>query len=123
MHTSPLYTALTIQQLRKNYNVTIKELNSEIEEKDFPYLAAYFDGIEYYLHLMNLTEAEKTDLQNKSSNHVAMIRCLSFWRGHNPSEATYGSLLSILLRLGKGEIACNVCQYLDKKRNGECLLY
>ena len=41
---------LTIQQLREKYNVTIEQLNSEIEEKDIPYLAENFDRIEYYFH-------------------------------------------------------------------------
>ena len=75
------------------------------------------------MHLMNLTESEKTDLQNENCNQIAMINCLSFWRGHNPSEATYMSLLNILLRLGEGEIAYNVCQYLAEHIGEYVFLY
>ncbi len=113
---------LTIQQLKEKYNVNNEQLTSEIQKNDIPYLAQYFDKIEYYLHLLNLTEAEKTDVQNENRTQIAMINCLLFWRGHNPSEATYLSLLNILLRLRKGEIACNVCQYVAEHIIGKYLL-
>ncbi len=106
--------------LMKRHNVTDKQLNTEIKEADFPHLAEYFDGIELYICKMGLTPSEQGDVKLKGNHNIqaAMIMCLSYWRGHNPSKATYKSLLSILVSLDKGLIADHVCQYVAGK-NGE----
>ncbi|XP_064395980.1 uncharacterized protein LOC135343006 isoform X3 [Halichondria panicea] len=106
-----------ILMLMKRHNVTDKQLNTEIKEADFPHLAEYFDGIELYICKMGLTPSEQGDVKLKGNHNIqaAMIMCLSYWRGHNPSKATYKSLLSILVSLDKGLIADHVCQYVAGK--------
>ena len=106
--------------LMKRHNVTDKQLNTELREADFSHLAKYFDRIELYVYEMDLTPSEQGDVTLKGNHNIqdAMIMCLSYWRRHNPSKATYKSLLNILVSLDQGLIADNVCQYLAQK-NGE----
>ncbi len=109
---------MTLQGLVKRHHLTDVQLNCEIGQDDIPLLAKYFDKIELYLDLMNLNPAEKEDVVNTlhaKGNQVAMIKCLSLWKGHDSFNATYVALLEVLLRLEKGEIANNVCLYLAVK--------
>ena len=111
---------MTFQRLVKRHHLTDVQLNREIGRDDIPLLAIYFDKIELYPKLMNLNPAEEQDVINTlhASSQVAMIKCLSLWKGHDPFKATYVALLEMLLRLEKGEIANNICLYLAAK-NGK----
>ena len=93
------------------------QIDCEIEETDIIILADYFDNVENYLSIMGLSRAEQVDVTGKktSSNQVAMAKCLSLWRRHNPSTATLRALLEILLSLRKEEIASKVCDYYHRK--------
>ncbi len=104
----------------KKHHLTDVQLNCEIGRDDIPLLAKYFDKIELYPKLMNLNPAEEQDVVNilHTSSQVAMSKCLSLWKGHDPFKATYAALLKMLLMLEKGEIANNVCQYLAEKNGG-----
>ncbi len=83
----------------------------EIQQKDVPYLAA---NVGFYVDAMELTPGEQSDVRLKKteSNHVAMIECLKIWKRKNLSQATFRALLEMLVKLKKGEIADEVCQYL-----------
>ena len=102
----------------ERYCLTKNQLNCEIGHNDITLLAKHFEKIELYFDLMNLSSAEKDDVVNimfSRGSQVAMIKCLSLWKGHNSFNATYVALLEVLLRLEKGEIANNVCLYLAAK--------
>ncbi len=110
----------TLQELIMQYNLTDKQLDSEIEEIIF--LAEYFDGVEIYSNAMGLTRAEQADVNelfHKRGTQVAMTECLTIWKQHNPYAATYRALLELLLRLRKEKIADEICQHLTQC---ECIL-
>ncbi|XP_064395955.1 uncharacterized protein LOC135342984 isoform X6 [Halichondria panicea] len=117
----PLVNEKGIIMLMKRHNVTDKQLNTELREADFSHLAKYFDRIELYVYEMDLTPSEQGDVTLKGNHNIqdAMIMCLSYWRRHNPSKATYKSLLNILVSLDQGLIADNVCQYLAQKNEDQ----
>ncbi len=78
----------------------------------------YFDDVELYLNPLKLNGNEQADVKKDAyvkGNLVAVINCLSIWRDHKPSEATFRALIKILLDLGKEEIATKICQYLKEK--------
>ncbi len=107
--------------LMNRHRLTENQLNCEIRDDDITLLAKHFDKIELYPNLMNLNSAEKDDVLitlHRNGSQMAMIKCLSLWKGRDSFKATYTALLEILLRLEKGEIANNVCLYLAKK-NGK----
>ena len=109
---------MTIEKLMEMYCVNSRQLDCEIEEKDTITLAEYFDGVEYYLSSFGLTSAEQTDVGNidyRKGTQIAINHCLCLWRRHNPSTATVRTLLEILLRLGKEEIALKVCRHYYSK--------
>ncbi len=108
----PVSTAL--QQLMDKCQLTTSQVNGEIQQEDVPCLAAYFDSVEFYVDMMNLTTSEQSDVRLKKieSNHLAMIECLKIWKRKKLSQATFGVLLEMLVKLKKGEIATQVCQYL-----------
>ena len=100
------------------YCVNSGQLDCEIEEKDTIILAEYFDGVEYYLSSFGLTPAKQTDVRNlgfREGTQIAINHCLCLWRRHNPSTATVRTLLEVLLKLGKEEIASKVCRHYYSK--------
>ena len=104
--------------LMERYCLTEHQLNCEIGQDDITLLAKHFEKIELYFDLMNLSSAEKDDVEkimHSRGSQVAMIKCLSLWKGHDSFKATFLALLEILIKLEKGEIARNVCQYLAEK--------
>ena len=91
----------------------------EIQQQDFMYLASFFDDVEFYLDVMQLSDSDQTDVRRAVEKHgtqVGMCKCLKLWKQHNPSSATFKSLLDILNRLAKETIAGNVCSYLTRSR-------
>ena len=100
------------------YNISSDQLDAEIEESDVTFLAAYFDNVELYLKVVGLTEGEQADVKRMAhtqGNQAAMTECLSLWRQHNPSTVILRTLLDILLKLRKQEVASNVCGYYYPK--------
>ncbi len=107
----------SLQKLIKRYGPTDEQLNSEIEYSDFPYLVEYFDGVTIYSSAMGLTLAEQADLNalyHARGTQVAMTECLTFWKRHDTSVATYKALLEMLLGLRKEETAHQICQHLTQ---------
>ena len=99
------------------HGVTDEQLDREIEDKDTALISTHFDDFENYVHRLELTGNEQTDVKKiaqVSGNQVAVITCLSIWRGHEPSEATFRALIRILLDLGKEEIATKICLHLKE---------
>ena len=100
------------------YNISSDQLDLEIEENDVTYLAAHFDDVELYLNILGLTNSEQVDVRkmaNLSGNQVAMAKCLLLWRRHNPSVATLRTLVDVLLKLKKEDIAVKICGYFHPK--------
>lgn len=116
--TNDLSFIVTIEELMERHHLTRAQLNRELGDRDSVLLAKDFDNIRLYPELMNLDSAEKQDVLNTlcTSSQVAMSQCLSFWTKHNPLNATYIALLKIILELGAGKTADNVCRYLAKKK-------
>ena len=104
---------LPLKELMEKYSISDDQLDCEIEDKDIIILADYFDEAEYYLSNFGLSPAEQADVRSKTTkgNRIAMNHCLLLWKQHNPSTATLRTLLEILLRLKKEEIAFRVCKY------------
>ena len=103
------------------YGVTDEQLDRGIEQDDLAPVAMHFDNVELYLNSLKLTVNEQVDVKNDvfvRGNHIAVKNCLSFWKGHEPSEATFRALIRILWDLRKEEIVTNIFQYLKKKKKG-----
>ncbi|XP_064387632.1 uncharacterized protein LOC135335893 isoform X2 [Halichondria panicea] len=109
----------SLHELMVKHGVTDKQLDREIAQDDLAPVAMHFNDVELYLNPLKLTASEQADVRRETflsrSNQVAVINCLSIWRGHEPSEATFRALIRILLDLGKEEIATKICQYLKEK--------
>ncbi len=91
-----------------------EQLDCEVNASDFPVLATYFNNIELYVDVMGLSASEQADVRRlvqEIGTQAAMITCLNCWRNHNPVNATYRVLLSILSKLHEMQIAKEVCQY------------
>ena len=115
----PSAKRVTLQELVEQYNLTDEQLNSEIDDPDTPKLASYFDDVELYSSAMGLGIAEQADvkrLYHSEGTEVAMMKCLKIWKKHNSSRATYRALLDIVLSLGKGDTADQVCQKLTQHK-------
>ena len=108
----------TLKEPTEIYSMSSDQLDCGIDEKDIIYLAGLFDNAENYLSAMGLTYAEQMDIRKEivhAGTQMAMTRCLLLWKQNNPSAATLRTLLQILLRLGKEEIASKVSQYYFPK--------
>ena len=116
----PSAKQVTIQELVEQYNLTDEQLNSGIEDSDTPEMASCFDNVELYSSAMGLPPAEQANvnmLTHREGTQAAMMKCLQIWKQHNPSQATYRTLLDIALRLGKGDTAHQVCQQLTQRKH------
>ncbi len=112
-HTSGSSAQPATKVLLDKYKLTTSQVDCEIQQKDVPYLAAYFDNVELYVDAMELTPGEQTDVNRKPNTHIAMIECLRLWKAKKPEQATFRTLLEMLVKLRKEEIAVKVCQYLE----------
>ncbi|XP_064387761.1 uncharacterized protein LOC135335956 [Halichondria panicea] len=104
-----------VHELMVKHGVTDEQLDREIVQDDLALVATHFDNVELYLNPLKLTDNEQADVKRDAfvkGNQVAVINCLSIWRGHEPSETTFRALIRILLDLKKEEIAIQICQYL-----------
>ncbi|XP_064392422.1 uncharacterized protein LOC135340061 isoform X3 [Halichondria panicea] len=109
----PMSTAL--QQLMDKCQLTTLQINREIQQEDIPFLAVHFDNVDFYIYVMGLSPGEQSDVRLKEmrSNHLAMIECLIIWKRRELSQATFRALLEMLVKLGKEEIAEQICHYLS----------
>ncbi len=112
----PVTAGAGIQELLGKYHVDTVQLDQEIPKKELPVIAAYFDNsVELYSQAMDMNAADQHDVRTALLQHdaqIAMMKCLLKWMQRNPSEATFRTLLELLLRLNKTEVAAEVCQYL-----------
>ncbi len=113
--TGPPANRVTLQELMRRYKLTDEQLNSKIKSSNISSLATSFKDMEFYLSAMELSPDEQADvtmLRHSQGTLEAIINCLKIWRRRDPSRATYRALLDIVLRLGKGETADNICGQL-----------
>ena len=113
----PPANRVSLQELVRQYKLIDEQLNSEIEVTDFPCLAENFDDVTIYSNAMGLTRAEQANVNVsclREGTQAAMRKCLHFWKTHNPYEATYRTLLELLLKLRKERIADEICQHLTQ---------
>ena len=104
---------MTIEELKERTKVTDSQLDTEIEKTDMIVLAAHFDTVDTYAVQLGLSPAEQSDITNSqlaNGTQVAMDKALRLWRQHNPGAATYRALVEMMLRMGKEELALEVCQ-------------
>ena len=95
------------------------QLDTQIEEHDFPDLAGCFDEVDTYLYKLNLTPAQQTDvkdLAHRRNTTVAMTETLKLWHQPNPFATTFRALLEVLLELRRGDVAVKVCQYITSRQ-------
>ena len=103
------------------------QLDGRVEEVDLPELAACFDNTEDYVEKLQLTPGQQTDVSEVKAKtllnrtQAGMKVALKYWRNRNPVEATFRTLLLILLSLLKGDVAVRVCKYLANKCKYLCL--
>ena len=110
---------MTIEELKDHTRVTDSQLNSQIQERDLLKLSSHFDNVESYLVHLGLTPNQRTDIKDlalRRGTQIAMSEALRLWREPNPFTATYRALVEVLLDLGKGEVAVEVCAYLTSKQ-------
>ena len=117
--TGPPANRVTLQELLEQYKLTDEQLDSEIKKCDTPVIAHYFDNVVLYSSAMELTSAQEADmkeLRHVKGTQTAMMTCLQIWKQHDSSQATYRALLDIVLRLGKGDTADQICQHLTQRK-------
>ena len=112
---------LSLELLKTETNVSDHQLDGRVEEADLPELAACFDNTEDYVEKLQLTTGQQTDVSEVKAKtllnrtQAGMKVALKYWRNRNPVEATFKTLLFILLSLLKGDVAVRVCKYLANK--------
>ena len=109
---------MTIEELKACTKVTDSQLDSQIQERDLYKLSALFDNVESYLVHLGLTPSQRTDIKDlayRRGTQIAMSEALRLWREPNPYTATYRALVEVLVDLGKGGVAVEVCNYLSSK--------
>ncbi|XP_064385034.1 uncharacterized protein LOC135333939 isoform X4 [Halichondria panicea] len=109
-----IHTLSGVSGLAERIDIEHPLLNNEIETTEFPILACYFDNVKMYSLALGLTPAQQTDVRQikvLEDTQTAMMECLSLWQRSNPAAATYRTLLKLLVRMRKHEIANKVFKH------------
>ena len=106
----------TIEDLKRNCNVTDEQLSQYIDIHDSGELAQYFDNVDNYLDVLGLAPGVKTDIRQiaHDSTVQGMRKALKYMIDKNPF-ITFRKLIEIVLNQGDGMIARNICRYVSKK--------
>ena len=109
---------------KEQLTVTDEQLDTEVEEADLPELATFFDNTEDYAEKLGLSPGQQTDVKTQAfvnGTHTGMKLALKYWRNKNLAEATFRTLLVIIMSLYKGDVAMKVFRYLCDKGNYGCI--
>ena len=96
--------------------MTDSQLDAEIKNPDLVNLSVHFDNVESYLVNLGQTLSSQTDIKVLAfgrGTQTAMSEALRLLRKPNTHNATYRALLEMLVHLRKGEVAFEVCTYLN----------
>ena len=98
-------------------NKASRMLDTKIDKSEFPVLAKHFNNVNVFTEKMGLTAAETGDVKfiaASQGNTMAMLSCFKTWRGHNPADATYRTLLKIVLKVAieETELAEKVLKHM-----------
>ena len=105
---------MSISELKRTTGVTDQQLDKEIEDKDFHMLAGQFDTLFGLLEELDLNPADRTNVKRRvdqESIQSGVALALRLWQSVNPSAATFKALVNILLRLRKGNVTVQICNY------------
>lgn len=108
---------MTIDHLKECTKVTDIQLDTEIEEADMQIVACEFNNPEVYSRLFELPSSEQQDVKEKKffqNNQSAMALAMRLWKYHDPSVATYRSLVMFVLSMGEYNVAIRICTLLAK---------
>ena len=108
---------LTIDSLLTNRKVNHHQLKLEIQECDILSLVRLFDDPWLYIEQLGLNPPEQADVKQLATGNTqeAMRKALSIWRKLNPLQATFRKLLRIVLGQRRGDIALEICKYLEER--------
>ena len=83
-------------------------------------MATNFDSLEMFMEPLGLLPAQQADVKNRqflNGTRTAIMECLSLWKQRNPAAATYKSLVKLLLRMRRDDIASKVYKHcLDNSK-------
>ena len=111
-------TVLTINDLKRELNLSDTQLDTAIEESDLIHLAHCFDNADDYVEQFGLSPAQQSEVKDRCSMRgveAGIKVALKLWRNRNPFFATFKALLEITLSLRKGDVAIRLAKYLVDK--------
>jgi len=103
---------LTVEELKDQTGITDAQLDSNIIDNNLYILADCFDNYQHFLDKLGLKKHQKLDLKNEDTHQAAMAETLRLWKQSHGYNATYRSLVSITLELGKQQVAIEICQHI-----------
>ncbi len=106
---------LGFDPFKNNNKGLTDQLDELIQEDDLLNLTGFFEDVREYIHLFGLSADEKSDVLKEEKTKLAVALLLQAWVRLNHDSATFRELLSILIKQNKGEVARNVCEYLERK--------
>ena len=107
-----------IEKLKRETGIDNSQLEAVIREEDINKIAGLLYEVEIYLDKLGLHSTQQTDIKDIAYKHgtiQAMTKALKLWRQPDPSVATFGALLEILLDLKREDVAVRVCQYITEE--------
>ncbi len=111
---------MTVNELKKQFNISDDQLGNRVEKSDIKNLASFFGDVELYLPGLRLCEADDADVRTAvhlHGNQTGMNKALTIWI--NSYKATFKDLISIALDVRKAIVAERICKHLQQ--NSECM--
>ncbi len=116
---------LTLDELTKRNGLTDVCIDQKISNEDICRIAVFFENVDSLLDKLELRPGQQTDVKDLASRcdtEEGVKKTLKLWRQRHPYNATFRTLLDILLDLERGDVAIDICCYLAEKK-GEVIPY
>ena len=101
--------------MKRTTGVSDRLLDTEIKERDLHMLGRYFDTLFGFIERLNLTPAERTNVNRTADREgieAGVAHALRLWRRVDPSRATFRILVKILVDMRRRDIAVQICKYI-----------
>ncbi len=112
-----LYIVPSLADLIRDTGISDGQLDTMIPTDTIHIFAGCFDEYNNYKDILELTNLEQGELKQVKvleGSQSAMRETLKIWRGHNPETATHREILKIVMKLGKQQVARNICKYIKE---------
>ena len=107
---------ITFEELIAYVGISADELNKPCSDEHITSISLFLTNWQTVAPLLGLSETDEEDVQEEGKKtQDKRYKTLQRWKSKNLFKATYQVLVGVFLKLGKADLAENVCRLLVDK--------